>query len=341
MIAAYFFHNIFVFDNLISYILFFSILGFIHSISQNRSETISSKFYTKTFSSDTVGYIVTPIVLILTVTGIYFVNIPALLANKTLIQAITPQPNGGVEKNIALFKEVYDYNSFGSTEATEQLIQVTSQISGVNGVPDNIKQKFYDLAKSKIEEKVNETPKDARYLVFAGSFLNRFGFYDEAIKYLDRAIVESPKKQTIYFELSSSYLGKKDFNKMFELIKKAYDFEPEAPESKTLYAIAAIYTKNNAVLNELSTKIDQNTILTDNRFLQTYATVGDYNSVISILSARLLKDPKNAQYKLSLASAYVTIGQKQKAIDIIREMIQSDPNFKTEGEGYIQQIQNS
>ncbi len=103
LVAAYVFHNIFVFDNLVSYIMFFSLLGFIHSLNTVRSgEVETRRFYTKTFSNDVVNYVVMPVVLILTVVTIYFVNVPALLANQTLIQAMSPQ-SGGVEKNIALF----------------------------------------------------------------------------------------------------------------------------------------------------------------------------------------------------------------------------------------------
>ncbi len=339
MISAYVFHNTFVFDNLISYIIFFSFLAYVHSINVDKISS-HGRFYTKMFSNDVINYIAFPIITIATICVLYFVNVPAILANKTLIQAITPQGNGDVEKNLALFKKVYDYRSFGSTEATEQLVQITSQISS-SQVSDVAKQDFYNFAKLKVVEKVEETPHDARYLVFAGSFFNRFGQYDEAIKYLSSALVESPKKQPIYFELGSAYLGKKDFIKAAELFKQAYDLEPNSLESKIIYVVGAIYTKNNTILKEMSTKIDPELVISDNRFLRAYTDVGDYNSVISILNTRLQRDPQNLQYKFSLASVYATIGQKQKAISLIQEMIAQDPTLKDQGEAYIRQIENA
>ena len=341
MISAYVFHNIFVFDNLISYIIFFSILAYIHSVNTVRKEGIG-KFHYKTFSDEAVNYGVLPVVAVLTIAMIYFINVPAIRANQKLIEAITPQQEGGLEKNLASFKEVYGYDSFAFSEATEQLIQVTMQIySSGTAVPDAMKKEFYDLAKSKIEEKVAESPHDARYLVFAGTFFNRFGQYAEAEKYLTRALAESPKKQSIYFELGTSYLGLGQQQKMFDLFKQAYDLKPTSLESKTIYAIGAIYAKNEKVLSEMYAQIDPSVIISDNRFLKAYADVGDYNTAISILSTRIKNDPANRQNKLSLASLYVSIGQKQKAIDIIRQMIVDDPTFKAEGEGYIIQIQKS
>lgn len=337
MIAAYIFHNIFVFDNLISYIMFFSILAYLHSISTERVVN-TGKFYTKTFSDAVVGYVALPLSVIAIVFVVYVVNIPALLANQTLIRSISPQ-QGGVDVNLKLFKEVFAYNSFGDSEAIEQLAQVSSQINSAQ-IPESAKKEFFDYAKEKIEEKIKETPTDTRYLVFAGSFFNRFGKYDDAIKYLNEALKYSPKKTTIYFEIASSYLGKGDTKKMEEVIKQGYDLETNSPESQTIYAIAAIYNKDVNVLKILSAQIDPNTIISDNRFIQAYANIGDYDSAITILNARAQKDPNNTQTQLSLASVYATIGQKQKAVAIIQAMIEKDPTFKTQGEGYIKQIKS-
>lgn len=344
MISAYLFHNTFVFDNLISYIMFFSLLAYIHSTQIAYKENISS-FYTKTFSSNVANYLIIPIVGLGTVLMLYFVNVPAISANKTLIKALTPTQISPTERtynenNLDLFKKVFDYNSFGSTEGVEQIVQVAIQVNSM-GVPATIKQQYYNFAREKILEKLAQTPNDARYLVFAGSFFNRFGQYDEAIKYLERAIEASPKKQSIYFELGSSYLGKGDSAKMFQVFKEAYELEPNSPESKIIYAIGAIYTNNTAILNQMSSEISEDILISDNRFISTYANVGNYDMVISILNKRIERNPEDKQTKLSLASTYMQLGQKQNAINVIQKMINEDPSFKQEGEGYIKQIQES
>ena len=337
MISAYIFHNIFVFDNLISYIFFFSILAFVHGKTAVLDE-IKGKLYLKVFSKDVLNYVITPIVLILTVATIYFVNVSAILANRTLIKAISQEP-GGLKDNLASFKQVYAYNSFGNSETTEQLSQIATQVMALQ-IDPTTKNQFIQFAYDKVEQKVKETPHDARYLVFAGSLFNRTSQYDKAIDYLNRALVESPKKQTIIFELGTSYLAKRDYQKVFELFKRAYDLDQTAPESKIIYAVGAIYAKNEAVLKEVLPQIDQSMIIFDNRIIKAYADIGDYNTVIAILNKRLEKDPNDLQNKLSLAYSYSTIGQKQKAIGIIEDLIKHDPSFKTQGESYIKQIQN-
>lgn len=336
MVSAYVLHNLFVFDNLISYIIFFSILAYVHSTETDK-ENVENKFYTKLFSKDVINYIVFPIVTILTVTTIYFVNIPALLANRTLIKAMSSQTTP--EKNLEYFKKVFNYNSFGTDEALEYITQVTMKIFSDNsGASDKTKQDFFDLTKQKINEKLASSPKDARYLVFAGSFYNRFGQYDEAIKYLERALVESPKKQSIYFELGSVYLSKGDKQKMFELFKKAYELKKTSTESQIIYTVGAIYTKNTEVLKQMLAIVPEKTFIYDPRILKAYSDIGDSNTAIFILNTRIKENPKTMQDRYLLAGVYYNLGQKQKAVDLIREMIIIQPDFKSQGEGYIQQI---
>ena len=80
-------------------------------------------------------------------------------------------------------------------------------------------------------------------------------------------------------------------------------------------------------------------VISDARFLKAYSDVGDYNGALLILNTRLEKNPTNLQDKFTLAEVYYRLGQKQKAISLIREMIVQEPRFKDQGEAYIKQIQ--
>jgi oligosaccharide repeat unit polymerase len=337
LLSAYIFHNIFVFDNLTSYILFFSLLAFVHSMNAD-SHPSHSKFYTKTFSADVLSYVITPIVLIGTFCVIYYVNIPAILANTTLIKTISGT-NATIEGEIAMFKQVYSYHSFGDAEATEQLAPLAQKVSE-SSLPPETKKLFYDFAEEKILAKVKSSPHDARYLVFAGTFYTHIGKQDEGLKYLEKALIESPKKQSIFIEIGSTYLAKGNTAKMLEYFKKAYDLRPSSRDAQVIYTIGAIYAKNETVLTEMYKIIDKDLVINDNRLIKAYIDVGNYEMVINILLARLEKDPKNEQYELSLAQAYATIGQKQNAILVLQKMISDNPDFKTKGEEYIKQIQN-
>ncbi len=336
MVSAYVLHNLFVFDNLISYIIFFSIMAYIHS-EETKDYDSDSKFYTRNLSGDVLNYVVLPLVVIFTLATVYFVNVPAILANKTLIKAMSQQSS--LDKNLDYFKKVFDYKTFGSSEAVEHLTQSTIKILSIeSGVSDKTKQDFLEFTKSKLEEKLASSPHDARYLVFAGGFYNRLGQFDDAIKYLDRAMIESPNKQSIYFELGTSYLGKGDRQKMFELFQKAYELKTSSLESQIIYMVGAIYVGNKEIQDQMAKLIPVEKIINDSRVLKAYSDMGNNSAAVSILNERIKLNPKTMQDRFLLADLYYRMGLKQKSVELIREMTEIDPSFKTQGDMYIQQI---
>jgi tetratricopeptide (TPR) repeat protein len=334
MICAYVFHNIFVFDNLISYIMFFSVLAFVHTLY---GEDLGGLDYykNKSYSRDTINYVVLPSVTVFLLISLYFLNYPAYSANKTLIRAISPQ--GNLSKNLDYFKKAFSYNSFGNDEIIEQVIQAASNLP--KSVDPKVVSDFQNFAESKIVEKIEKTPHDARYLVFAGSYYNNIGRYDESLEYLKRALVESPNKQSILIQIGTNYLVRGDTTTMMEYFRKAYDLKPSYIESAKILAIGAIYSKDAKTLQEISPKLDENSVISDDRFLRAYIGINDFNSALAIVNARLKMDPNNVQNNLTQAGIYVTIGQKQKAIEVLSKLSQNHPEYKSEIDNYIKQIQ--
>lgn len=332
-LSAYFFHNFFVFDNLVSYIIFFSLLAYVHGRTVHVG--IWERLTSKTVSKDAFTYVALPVVTIACLAVVYFVNVPAIQTSKNLIQAISRQTEGPT-KNLEFFKKAFAYNSFGSSEALEQLVPSTTQVMQ-SQVPDGIKQEFYTFTTEQIEEKIKQTPKDARYLLFAGSFYNRSGEFDKAIVHLENAVEHSPKKPTMYFELGSSYLGKADYQKAFEYFEKAYQLEPRFKDADIIYTVGALYAGKVDVANKMFVELGDRTI-TDDRILRTFADLKDYKSAIAILQTRIQRDPTNPQNRLTLAGVYAEVGQRQQAISIIEQLIKDYPEFKEQGAQYIQSL---
>lgn len=332
-LSAYFFHNFFVFDNLISYIIFFSLLAYVHGRTVHQG--IWERLTTRVLSKDTFIYLALPVGVIVLVGMIYFVNVPAIQTSKNIIRAISPQDDGPA-KNLEFFKKAFASGSFGSSEALEQLVPATTQILQ-SPVDDTVKQNFYTFTVEQVEAKIKQTPRDARYLLFAGSFYNRNGQYDKAIGYLEKAVEYSPKKPTMYFELGSSYLGKGDYQKAFAIFEQGYNLEPRFPDADIVYTIGALYAGKTAVAENMLGVLGQKSI-TDDRIARTFMELGDYATVIDILNARITADPTNPQHKLTLAGVYATIGQKGQAIAIIQKLIAEYPDFKEQGTAYINEL---
>ena len=338
LFGAYFFHNLFVFDNLVSYILFFSLIGFISVMIFGENEPFrdSKKITQKNKKEESpLVYVFIPSVFIGFVLIVYFVNIKPISASISLIQAISPhsEVEGGVNKNLEYFEKTFSYNTFGSGEAREQLIQIALKINQAN-VQVEIKQKTANMARNEMIKQINQSPLDVRYPLFLGGLLNSYSQFGEAVTYLEKARTISPQKQQVLFELGTAYINRKEFDKAIEVLKKAYDGDQTYNDAKVIYAVSLIY---GGKVNEAEVVLGDSNNL-DSRLINAYATTGNYNKLLILLDKKLRSNPNDPQTLLTLAATYLQIGDRAKAVDLIERIIQINPQFKEQGEYYIKEI---
>ncbi len=235
LLVGYLFQNLFVFDNLTSLIYFSTILAYLESVSLPCESSKNKKTNKPAVVSRENAFMVSGAAAILAVVLIYSVNYNGFMQNTTLIRALSERSTEGPVHNLNLFKEAIAYNSFGTAEVREQLAQLSmNAFDRTKGISDNQKL-FIGYAADQLEKQAAELPDDARYQVFAGSFLLQAGRVDQALPYLIKAQELSPKKQAILFQLGSAYYAQKDKAKAEEMFKRAYELEPAYADAEKYY----------------------------------------------------------------------------------------------------------
>lgn len=334
LLAAYFFHNMFVFDNITSYIVFFSVLSYIHFRGVESKSDTPEEIH-KIFSHGTVR-IVASLIIIVTIFSLYALNGKGILTARGLLSALRPYQEG-VTKNLEWYEKTLTYNSIGGQEVKEQLLMAASTV-GRGDYDIDIKQKFFDLARGEMQKQIDRQPNDARLQVFMGSFLNTFGAHDDSLVYLNKARSLSPNKQAILFELGNSYLLNGKFEKALEVFKEAYELEKNFGQARRIYAIGAIYAGRNDIVEELLVPVYGTTIISDDRIVQAYFDTGQFDKVLAIWQLRVKNEPENPQYRVSLAATYLKIGNRISAISELEKAIELNPEFKEQGEFLINEI---
>ncbi|PIT89074.1 MAG: hypothetical protein COU27_02170, partial [Candidatus Levybacteria bacterium CG10_big_fil_rev_8_21_14_0_10_36_7] len=244
-LAAYFVHNVFVFDNLISFILFFTVIGYVHFRAIEKREVVTKEF------GEGIKASLSAVVLVITILAVYSINVPGILAGRTLIEALQQANKGDFNSALKNFNKTLAYNSFGTTEAREQLIQLSSSAFVSQGLDKDSKVAIYQKATSEMVKQIEENPGDIRYMSFLGSIYNIGGDYDKAMDVFRQAIELSPAKQDLYFGLGTSLVNKGDYKKTEEVLRTAFELDPSYEKSRNLYAMSLVY---NGKL-ELSDKI--------------------------------------------------------------------------------------
>jgi O-antigen ligase len=252
MLAGYFVHTFFVFDNVSSYLLFGTVLAFVAARAGHVAVPMFSSIpvVPRVYHVPLLGAAVV-------FAGIlwWMLNANALSQNRALIIAIAPQQGKTVEQALAQFDRALSYKSVGTQEAREQMIQMARQVVAAEGISQDTKRAFLERAASEMEKMMEESPRNARFPLFLGSLLVNTGNFSLGMPALEKALENSPRKQTILYEIGSALLAQGDNAGALKRFKEAYELAPENTEALRLYTIVAERTGEIELAESLKKKI--------------------------------------------------------------------------------------
>jgi O-antigen ligase/tetratricopeptide (TPR) repeat protein len=330
LLAAYVFQAIFVFDNLVSYLLLFSVLGMIHAMNGGNHIKLPEAIHSKTGLS-----VISIVVIILFIPSLYFFNIKPILASQTLIDAMQNLSQPAL--SLDLFKKAVAYDTFANPEIREQLVNSAGAFMA-QSVPNDIKSGYVQFVKDQYTKQLLETPKDARYYLFYGNFLQGIGDSDGALEQFTKGLEYSPSKQTILLEIGTVLIQKKEYVKALGYLKTAYESEPDFLDARIYYAIGALVNNNISLANELFAGVPTQTLLFDDRIVQALIATNRYQELAEIFTRRIAEGQDTVQNNVSLAVSYVRMGNNSKAVEILRRYEAKDPSIKAQFDGYIKEI---
>jgi len=332
LLFAYLFQGLFLFDNIVSYIYFISILAYLHARSNSSWGKIEDWE-----PSEGTKKIIPAVVSIVFVFSLYYGIWKPMKAGAYVIDALKNEQLSKPADALNSLKMAASLHTLGDSEIREQIIAYSPTISQSGDL--NLKQSYLTFLNEQMAEQIQMAPDDARYRILYASALNQFGLADQAIEQLNKAVELSPKKQAVYFELGSAYLQKKDFTNAMAVLKKAYDIEPANDDASVNLGVAYLYMGDGASANTIFAKVAKtHDLIMDNRILGALVNLGNWNDVVAILKERVKRDPSDVNNYISLASAYLKIGDKADAINALNVVGSLRADYKATADAYIEQI---
>lgn len=346
MVAAYFIHNLFVFDNLVSYMFFFILLAYIHNQSVQGENAINepkkNEKNGKSVSLDGGDItIISCVVLVVLFAAIYFVNIRDINANKTMLLSLRGNnavyQEGGKQK--LRIKDALEEATIGKGEIREQVISQTGQVMQMQGVPDSLKKEFMELAVKVINETLAENPNDLRMLTSAIAFYANAGSIEKAEEYFNKAIKVSPNRVGLYLDFINIRLSKGNLGGALELATKAIELAPDNEKAKTAYASILILGGKSAEAKKILEPMKGSSSLLDDRLMYAYGTIKAYSEIISVFESLKDKSQMTPRNSLYYAEALLATGRKADSIAVLKQVAEKDPSQAQKIEEYIKSIQ--
>jgi len=315
LLAGYFVHNLTVFDNVTSYILFGTILAFIvyrDSAASEAPAITERRILSKTY----LPYAAIAAALAVWALA-WWVNSAALAQNRTLLQAIAPHDEG-YARNLELFEEAISYGSLGTQEAREQLASFAVGV-GQGEFPAELKKNYYETAVSELQAQMAASPLDARFPLFLSNIYRAYGEYDNAETALTLAHTLSLGKQSILFDLAQNAYNKGDRAGALAYLKQAHELDTSVADARVLYAAMAIRLGNDALAAELLAPVIPSGKAAVDPILGAYVSRGQYAPLIPIWRAKIAADPRGTQAYVTLAAIHYQLGQLQEARLVLEE----------------------
>lgn len=332
LLAAYGFHNLFVFDNILSYLLFFSVLAYVHTrVSKPASET---SWFAQPINDGTFRVFV-PLVVVLMLGSLYFFNWQGIMTARALISGLG---SADPEERIEALERAASYDALGRQEVAEQIAQSAVQFAQAD-VSSELRQRIFSLAEREIQEEIERAPDDARLHLFLASLYDRYSLYEQAKVEYERALELSPEKQGIWHQAAFNRLYLEQYAEAQAFMKKAHEFDPSFDEPRVYYAVGSLYAGDVALSDQILEGVTKEaSVINSELLLNAYANLGLQERLLGLLEARVQRDPANPQLHLSLASTYFQLGRGDEAVAEIERVIELDPNFKEQGQVLIEEI---
>jgi O-antigen ligase/Flp pilus assembly protein TadD len=349
LFAGYAVHNLFVFDNLASYVLFFAMLGFVSSLSRKESPTKDAAIKSvpitiggiKEASSEIVEYAVTPIMIVILVAGVYMFSFRPIQQNTRLIAALQDCSSSTTLPDPASFQSVFAIGSYvGKQEAREQLLSCAAQVIASQQIPNATKEAFYVLANQEIANQIAATPKDARIYTLAGSFMSQIGSWSQARSFMEQAHLLSPAKQSIDFQLANDYVNLGQNDQAVALLKTAYESAPEDADAKDSYATVLVIAGKDAEAKSIFG--NDPALFQTESMAEAYAAGKDYSQAISIYKALIgtsTDSTDSIDIRVKLAQTEYTAGLIKDAVATLQSIAKDHPEYQSQIDSAVKQVQ--
>lgn len=334
-VVGYAIHNLFVFDNLYSYIYFFALLALVDS---QVARPIAKLERAPELDSSLGTAYALPVAAVAAIGLIWFVNVSGMQTASRLITAMTPT-SAGIKANIAAFTDLAAHSSFAGQEVREQIVSFAAAVSQSTQATNEEKQQAVTLAITEMQKQVAAYPLDAREHLQLSYAYRAAGDGANALKEIESAIALSPKKEGFWIEAGALAWDIGDAKAAQTSFATAYKLGPQFP-ALAVYAAAGNLAVGDTAAADATLLAAFGTTEVDNDVLAVaYYRTKDWPRLIGLWKARATKPGAPVESWFSLAAAYYMSGDKADAVATITKAVALYPAAAASGAAAIKQIE--
>lgn len=331
ILAAYVFHNLFVFDNIVSYIFFAVVLAFIHG----RVSTPIARVDRAAIDPTVITKVAVPIAVVLLVATVYVVNVPPMLAAKDIIDGFRGDT---LEARFGAFERALSRDTFGDQEVAEHFANEAAELARQPSISRAEAGEYVARAEDALLTMMEEKPNDPRFHVFLASLYRSAGRFDDAALVLAAAHELSPGKTSIMMEQGVVELLRGDTEAARQFFKTAYELAPSQARARMLYGALLLEEEDAAKLREVLLEEDLPSFASDGVVHAIVSQGGHADFARSFFREYARTHPTSTAALTAYASFEYSIGNADAARAILESARAAAPSFAPQFDCYAANI---
>ncbi len=339
LLTAYLSQNLFLFDNLITLLMFLLVMAFMVPISYKRR--IDDK------TGEKMGYSVFIVVILLSVAIVSaFLNLKALkaayyTAESKRYSIVSPT------KSIELYAKAintafYGFEDIGNMGADWERDIFNKKMQFNGNINDLI-----ILTKKATKKAIEIDPLYSKNYLVISKILQMGRKYDkkyldESIAFLEKAISLSPKRLSVYNGLAQAYYYKGDYKKGAEYLNLSLEFSTNV--GKTYYDMAVLQILEGDVKGmeeSLNKSLQRGYKISLDQYLKLVNVSIDakqYEKAIEFYKKAIEINPEKIDYYAGIATIYKEMGNKKKAKEYALKILEIDPRAEAVVNEFIENL---
>jgi len=366
LVVAHLVQNLFIFDSVVTNVLFIFTLGF---ISQYEKDDVR---FVKLFPSKTlyVGLLAAYIILILPILN--FIVIKPAKASNLAAQSFSAQAQLNYSDNTTFhlaeiafdkLEQAIRLGTYGNQELRVQLAQYVDTLIANNYSDRGLIGEAVIKVNENIARQLQEEPQNVANYLLAMRHYNfareiNPGYLNQSLSIFKQAIPLSPARVHLYQEAGYSEVflaqiaedggdpeaAAEHYKQALIYFQQTIDLNPAVIESYINKVMAYLSSGQLEQVDSVLEEMDSQGINYHDRiYLRKMASLavkyGHYNYANQFLQELFALDENNKKNAIDLALSYACIGEDEKAIELAQSIAEQFPENQTDADNFIQSVQ--
>jgi len=354
LLAAYGFQNLTVFDNIVSIMLFMTLVAWVYAMSRiERHEDVGSahtwELPQKLYIPAAVGAVV------LAVSLVWILNLSQMHTAATLLDALRyantaialgqndreEEAVAYAQESLGMFEEIDGTTTLGAQEAAEQWALTSGKLFTVAWLSDEEKTQWYTESLTALERRQERAPRNARVAAFIGALHQAAGNTQAAREKYEYTLSLTPRKQSILTQLILLEANAGDIELARTHAQEMFQSETSNDAARMLYVALLIRTGAVEQAFELLKEAPQ--VALDTNVLGELIRNGLHNRAREAWELGLLRENnlEDLNAVFVLARTYASRGDTQRAAQEVRYIAETYPQLQEFTNAALQEIQQA